>query len=110
MNDVFLKQISFYILGHLAEVHINLVKTCLQNLLYYNLIKMIPAFQYSNMYCITPSFHSKLMLADMEFKTDCLTFVARSDHVSCKYVNKLKYLFKINALNQLSGLLILLCR
>lgn len=69
-------------ISHLAEVHINLVKSCLQNLLYYNLIKMIPPFQYSNMYCITSSFHSKLMLTDTDFKTECVNFVARSDHVS----------------------------
>ncbi|ODN05010.1 Nitrogen permease regulator 2-like protein [Orchesella cincta] len=68
-------------ISHIADVHINLVKTCLQNLLYYNLIKMIPAFQYSNMYCITPSFHSKLMLSDNDFKNDCITFAARIEHV-----------------------------
>ncbi|CAH0382392.1 unnamed protein product [Bemisia tabaci] len=37
-----------------ADVENNLVKSCLQNLLYYGVVSLIPIFQYSNMYAATP--------------------------------------------------------
>jgi len=69
-------------LGQLADVDLGLVQTCLQNLLCYKVIKMIPTFQYGNMYCVTPDLHSKLVEGDPSFRNECLYFVARSEHVS----------------------------
>lgn len=71
----------FSILGHLSDVHINLVKSCVQNLLYYNVVKLVPAFQYGNSYYLTPEFHARLVHGNEYFKNECLFFVAKNDHV-----------------------------
>lgn len=70
-----------FLTGNLSDVHINLVKSCIQNLLYYNVVKLVPAFQYGNSYYLTTNFHSKLVRGDDNFKNECLFFVAKADHV-----------------------------
>lgn len=40
-----------------ADVEANLVKACLQNLEYYGVVRMIPIFQYSNVYVPTSKLH-----------------------------------------------------
>lgn len=38
----------------LSDVENNLVKACVQNLVYYGVVAMVPLFQYGNIYCTTP--------------------------------------------------------
>ncbi|XP_056020972.1 GATOR complex protein NPRL2-like isoform X2 [Ostrea edulis] len=57
-----------------ADVEINLVKSCLQNLLHYNIIKIIPVFQYSNMYTVTSDI--KKLFSDVHLQEQCMHFVA----------------------------------
>lgn len=37
-----------------ADVEVSLVKACVQNMIYYGVISLIPIFQYSNVYLTTP--------------------------------------------------------
>lgn len=59
-----------------ADVEINLVKSCLQNLLHYNIIKIIPVFQYSNMYTVTSDI--KKLYSDLQ--EQCVLSVAIKGH------------------------------
>ncbi|XP_062575588.1 GATOR1 complex protein NPRL2-like [Saccostrea cucullata] len=61
-----------------ADVEINLVKSCLQNLLYYNIIKIIPVFQYSNMYTVTSDI--KKLFSDPHLQDQCMHFIAIKGH------------------------------
>ncbi|XP_072026942.1 GATOR1 complex protein NPRL2-like [Amphiura filiformis] len=58
-----------------ADVDLDLVKICLQNMLYYGVITVVPIFQYSNVYMITPEI-DKLM-EDKELQEECLEYVAK---------------------------------
>ena len=68
----------------LADVDLNLVKICTQNLLYYKVIKLVPLFLYGNTYCTLPNIHEKLVMGSEKFKLDCIDFVSRLEHVSSK--------------------------
>ncbi|XP_025107996.1 GATOR complex protein NPRL2-like isoform X2 [Pomacea canaliculata] len=61
-----------------ADVDINLVKACLQNLLYFKAVKMLCVFQYSNVYTCTPEIHR--LVEDKNMQLECLQYVARNDH------------------------------
>lgn len=60
--DLTTQQVAPYIDGFnhvariaaLADVENNLVKACVQNLVYYGLVALVPLFQYGNVYCTTP--------------------------------------------------------
>ncbi|CAB0014560.1 unnamed protein product [Nesidiocoris tenuis] len=60
----------------LADVENNLVRTCLQNLVYYGVISMVPIFQYSNCYAVTSKL--KKLAHDKKLQDDCLRAVSRS--------------------------------
>ncbi|KAL5013159.1 hypothetical protein ScPMuIL_007429 [Solemya velum] len=62
-----------------ADVEINLVKACLQNLLHYNVIKIISIFQYSNVYTTTTEIHR--LAEDMQLQEECIQFVAKKIRV-----------------------------
>ncbi|KAL1132145.1 hypothetical protein AAG570_010102 [Ranatra chinensis] len=59
-----------------ANVENNLVKTCLQNLVYYLVVSMVPIFQYSNSYAVTPKLRK--LAVDRKLQEDCLRTVAKS--------------------------------
>ncbi|XP_046679969.1 GATOR complex protein NPRL2 isoform X1 [Homalodisca vitripennis] len=59
-----------------ADVENNLVKSCLQNLVYYGLVSMVPIFQYSNMYTATPKL--RRLALDKRLHEECLRSVAKS--------------------------------
>ncbi|XP_071959760.1 GATOR1 complex protein NPRL2-like [Antedon mediterranea] len=63
-----------------ADVDLNLVKTCLQNLLYYEVITTVPIFQYSNVYTVTPEINR--LMEDKELQQECIRYVARSKHAA----------------------------
>lgn len=58
-----------------ADVEINLVKACLQNLLHYEVIKIIAIFQYSNVYTAQPEIHR--LAENKQLQQECIQFVAR---------------------------------
>ncbi|XP_049831139.1 GATOR complex protein NPRL2-like [Schistocerca gregaria] len=59
-----------------ADVENNLVKACVQNLVYYGVVTLVPIFQYSNVYAATPKL--KLLAEDADLQERCLKFVSRS--------------------------------
>lgn len=83
--DLTTKQVLPYIDGrsHVAriaieaDVDIGLVKACIQNLLYYGVVQLIPIFQYSNMYTVTPKLRE--LPTNQPLKKECLSFVAKSE-------------------------------
>ncbi|KAF5271253.1 hypothetical protein FQR65_LT17663 [Abscondita terminalis] len=60
----------------LADVENNLVKACVQNLVYYGVVALVPLFQYSNVYCTTPKL--KFLAQNVELQTKCTQYVAKS--------------------------------
>lgn len=58
-----------------ADVEINIVKACLQNLLHFGVITVIPIFQYSNVYTVTPKI--KQLAEDKQLQNECVNYVAR---------------------------------
>ncbi|XP_017774576.1 PREDICTED: nitrogen permease regulator 2-like protein [Nicrophorus vespilloides] len=60
----------------LSGVENNLVKACVQNLLYYRVVALVPLFQYGNVYCTTSKL--KYLAQDSEIQDRCLRYVAKS--------------------------------
>lgn len=58
-----------------ADVENNLVKACLQNLVYYGVVSMIHIFQYSNVYATTPKI--RRLAEDRRLQEECIRYVAR---------------------------------
>ncbi|XP_028176999.1 GATOR complex protein NPRL2-like [Ostrinia furnacalis] len=56
-----------------TNVEKTLVKSCIQNLLYYGVVTLIPVLKYSNMYRATPKL-SRLFV-DHELQKSCITFI-----------------------------------
>lgn len=82
--DLTTQQVTPYIDGFnhvariaaLADVENNLVKACVQNLVYYELVALVPLFQYGNVYCTTPKL--KDLAKDSILQSKCLEYVSRS--------------------------------
>ncbi|KAJ6225375.1 hypothetical protein RDWZM_003920 [Blomia tropicalis] len=60
-----------------ADVELNLVKACVQNLIYYGIVSLIPIFQYSNVYVTTPKICSLIESSSMQ--EECLQYVRKLD-------------------------------
>ncbi|XP_067683255.1 GATOR1 complex protein NPRL2-like [Haliotis asinina] len=84
--DLTTQQILHYVDGYShvakiaaeADVEINLVKACLQNLIHYTVIKLISIFQYSNVYTVTPEINT--LFENTALQMECVQFVARKGH------------------------------
>lgn len=61
-----------------ADVEINLVKACLQNLQHYGVIKLISIFQYSNVHATTPKIYH--LAEDKDLQDECVKYVRRQGH------------------------------
>ncbi|XP_069684143.1 GATOR1 complex protein NPRL2-like [Periplaneta americana] len=59
-----------------ADVENNLVKSCVQNLVYYGVVSLIPIFQYSNVYAATPKL--RMLAEDKELQQRCIKYVSKS--------------------------------
>ncbi|XP_023290819.1 GATOR complex protein NPRL2 isoform X2 [Orussus abietinus] len=59
-----------------ADVENNLVKSCVQNLVYYGVVTLIPIFQYSNVYATTPKL--KKLADDSELQRKCIAYASKS--------------------------------
>ncbi|GAB6029205.1 Nitrogen permease regulator-like 2, variant 2 [Chamberlinius hualienensis] len=81
--DLTTQQILPYIDGfnHIAriasetDVEISLVKSSVQNMIYYGIAKLIDIFQYSNVYTVTPEIQR--LYEDKALQDECLKYVAR---------------------------------
>ncbi|XP_074645131.1 GATOR1 complex protein NPRL2-like [Tubulanus polymorphus] len=62
-----------------ADMEINIVKACIRNLLYYDVIKLISIFQYSNQYAATPHLHK--LTEDKQMQLECIKFVAKQGRI-----------------------------
>lgn len=63
----------------IADVENALVKSCIQNLVYYNVVELLPLFKYSNIYMCTRNLQK--LARNQGFAMECLSFVAlKSDH------------------------------
>ncbi|XP_030754289.1 GATOR complex protein NPRL2 [Sitophilus oryzae] len=82
--DLTTQQVTPYIDGFnhiariaaLSDVDNNLVKACVQNLVYYGVVSLVPLFQYGNIYSTTPKLRS--LAHDTDLQKRCLQEVARS--------------------------------
>lgn len=59
-----------------ADVENNLVKACIQNLVYYGVVALIPIFQYSNVYAPTPKL--RLLAEDKDLQDRCISYISKS--------------------------------
>ncbi|KAL1497987.1 hypothetical protein ABEB36_008861 [Hypothenemus hampei] len=83
--DLTTQQVTPYIDGFnhvariaaLSDVDNNLVKACVQNLVYYGVVALVPLFQYGNVYCSTPKLRT--LAHDPELQKHCLSYVARNN-------------------------------
>ncbi|RWS25154.1 nitrogen permease regulator 2-like protein [Leptotrombidium deliense] len=57
-----------------ADVEVSLVKACIQNMIYYGIITLIPIFQYANIYLPTPKMVQ--LVENIELQEECLQYVA----------------------------------
>ncbi|KAH3819040.1 hypothetical protein DPMN_120770, partial [Dreissena polymorpha] len=62
-----------------ADIEINLVKACLQNLLHIDVITVISVFQYSNMFTTTSNLQQ--LIENPCLQAECLQAVATNSHV-----------------------------
>lgn len=59
----------------LADVGTNLVRACVQNLVYHRVVGLVPIFQYSNVYTVTPELSS--LRSDPSLRADLLSLITR---------------------------------
>lgn len=60
-----------------ADVEVSLVKACIQNMIYYGIVKLIPIFQYSNCYLPTQSLVS--LFKNEDIMNECIKAVCRNN-------------------------------
>ncbi|XP_023227117.1 GATOR complex protein NPRL2-like isoform X1 [Centruroides sculpturatus] len=61
-----------------ADVEVSLVKACIQNMVYYEVVSLIPIFQYSNVY--TPTSKISSLTKDNHLQEKCIKYVAKHGH------------------------------
>lgn len=97
--DLTTQQVARYIDGFnhvariasLSDVENNLVKACVQNLVYYGVVALVPLFQYGNVYCTTPKLN--MLVHNIEMQEKCLQYVAASH----RQIPTLKNVFRMYA-------------
>ncbi|KAJ3219719.1 Nitrogen permease regulator 2 [Clydaea vesicula] len=60
-------------ISELADVRVDLARSCVQHLLYYGCVKLVDIFQFSNVYA--PKSHLNSMLNNIEAQNNCIDFV-----------------------------------
>ncbi|XP_038216861.1 GATOR complex protein NPRL2-like isoform X2 [Zerene cesonia] len=69
-----------------TNVEKTLVKSCIQNLVYYGVVILIPVLKFSNMYRATPNLSR--LFSDQEMQKSCLTFINKGDLKEKKEVDE----------------------
>ena len=75
-----------------ADVELSLVKACIQNLIYYGIVKLIPIFQYSNSYL--PTQRLVELYENESLRNDCIRYVAKTSN-SSELLPDFKSIFRI---------------
>lgn len=75
-----------------ADVEVSLVKACVQNMIYYGFVKLIPIFQYSN--CYLPTQKLVELYSDEGIRQECIEAVRRSK-IPSEEAPKFKTIFRI---------------
>lgn len=78
-------------IAFLADVDINLAKACIQNLIYYGLVSLVPIFLYSNVYVTTPEIRS--LLANPMLRDECLRAVRKDGSIVEPSLKKILQLY-----------------
>ncbi|KAH7640423.1 nitrogen permease regulator-like 2 [Dermatophagoides farinae] len=97
--DLTTQQIYYYIDGvnhvskiaFMADVDINLVKACIQNLIYYGLVSLVPIFLYSNVYVTTPKI--RLLLENPMLRDECLREIRKDGSIVEPSLKKILQLY-----------------
>ncbi|XP_026328058.1 GATOR complex protein NPRL2-like [Hyposmocoma kahamanoa] len=63
-----------------TNVEKTLVKSCIQNLVYYKVVTLIPMLKFCNMYRATPKFSR--LFSDQELQKACIAFITKG--LECK--------------------------
>ncbi|XP_028398199.1 GATOR complex protein NPRL2-like [Dendronephthya gigantea] len=58
-----------------ADVDLNLVRICIQNMVHFQVVTLISIFQYSNVYIPTPKINN--LFQDKQLQEECINYVAR---------------------------------
>ncbi|EDO45161.1 predicted protein [Nematostella vectensis] len=82
--DITTQQILPYIDGfnhvlriaNAADIDPSLVRMCIQSLVYYDVVKLISIFQYSNVYITTPEIHA--LYTDRQIQEECIHYSAKT--------------------------------
>ncbi|CAF2371927.1 unnamed protein product [Rotaria sp. Silwood2] len=64
-----------------TDTELDLVKAAMQNLIYHNVIKLVPIFSYKNRYIVTPKIHE--LYTDLTLQKELVFFVVRSGAKDC---------------------------
>ncbi|ESO11500.1 hypothetical protein HELRODRAFT_166503 [Helobdella robusta] len=57
-------------IGHEADISVDIVKDCIKKLVYHGALLLVPLFQYSNTYVVTPKIHE--LYNDASFQERCI--------------------------------------
>lgn len=89
-------------IAHEADVEVSLVKACIQNMIYYGLVRLIPIFQYSNVYVTTPRLVE--LYSDAALIEECLRAVAKQDGALPSFKHVLQLYAAMRPGNSICGL------
>ena len=64
-------------IASLADVGTSLVRACVQNLVYHNVVGLTSIFQYGNVYTVTPALAQ--LRSDQQFRQDLMTTITRRE-------------------------------
>ncbi|CAF0906843.1 unnamed protein product [Adineta ricciae] len=64
-----------------TDTELALVKAAMQNLIYHNVIRLVPIFSYKNRYIVTPKIHE--LYADVNLQKELVFFVVRNGAKDC---------------------------
>ncbi|KAJ2949313.1 hypothetical protein O0L34_g6266 [Tuta absoluta] len=78
-------------IASLTDVEISLVRACVQNLVYYGVVTLVPIFQYCAVYSATPKLRQLTRCAGLQ--RQCMEFCARSS----RQLPKISDLFRMYA-------------
>lgn len=75
-----------------ADVEVSLVKACIQNMIYYGIVKLIPIFQYSNSYL--PTQRLVELHENESLREDCIRYVAKVSN-SPEFLPDFRFIFRM---------------
>lgn len=77
-----------------ADVEVSLVKACIQNMIYYGIVKLIPIFQYSNSYL--PTQRLVELHENEQLRKECIEYVSKNSNVLANFRTVFKIFCSMN--------------